>query len=811
MRKLIQPFRSTILNYFFCLIKGSLFLFFFSIIQVLPGQSLCDDNLIQLDSGLLAYYPLDENVEDFSNNSNDGQIQGAPSFTTGYFSDALDFDGSNDYVEVNHDLNFTDTFTVAVWVNWENAGHTWQNILAKYETNGFGPYAFSVKDNRFNFWISNGTSGNTNFDSGSTVPSQEWVHVLFEGEGGIGRIFVNGVLDAEHNIPAMTQNDDLVTIARQALPLGSNHGDFKGSIDDLRVYNRILTTDEKQALISCDPGIDPVMQDTVIFRLGTESGWEGSIVSVPVTVENFNNVSSFQYSIHLNDPNIATIASLSGFNLPDLNDASFLIDGNQITVAWADFSGNGISVADESPIFHIDLLLEGAVGDCSNIIINGTPTPVEVSVFQDILPVEAPYLIFDGEICVIQANYNIGGRTQKENGIHVGNVTVNCTGVTPIETGPDGLYQFNDLPRGQGYEIRPEKDINPIDGVSAMDIVFIIQHILGTNFFNSPYKIIAADVNGNNAVTTMDVIHIRRLILGITDSFPDMPSWRFVPASFEFPEPDNPFFSVFPESLQFDSLLADAVNQDFIAIKLGDVNLTAAGINEVEERAIGSLILNIEDIAFEAGEMLHVPVYANDFSDIQAYQLALHIAPSLLEVMAYDPGVLPGLTEDYFGAKDLASGTLSNLWYADNGTSYNLKPIEPLFVLTLKAKNSGKLSEALSIHNQQLLSAAYRSNQAYDFALNFTKDISKNQYSVQVFPNPIRDQFQLQVEWPDAALLEVQLIQANGCLVKFFGTFTLLENSPSSFNLDMANVPSGVYWLHLKTADQSQVHKVVKL
>jgi hypothetical protein len=144
------------------------------------------------------------------------------------------------------------------------------------------------------------------------------------------------------------------------------------------------------------------------------------------------------------------------------------------------------------------------------------------------------------------------------------------------------------------FQVTPFKDDNRLNGVTTFDLVLISKHILGTEPFDSPFKMIAADANGNGAITTQDIVQLRRLILGIyDDSDPDPDkhwpsdharSWRFVDKSFDFPNHQNPFQTQFPESRE-DISASSNVPVEFTAIKTGDVNNTAVA-NRPAQRPI---------------------------------------------------------------------------------------------------------------------------------------------------------------------------------------------------------------------------------
>lgn len=133
---------------------------------------------------------------------------------------------------------------------------------------------------------------------------------------------------------------------------------------------------------------------------------------------------------------------------------------------------------------------------------------------------------------------------------------------------------FQCLPEGE-YDVMPYTPLaDYLNGVSTFDVVLISQHILGVQFLDSPYKMIAADVNGSSTISTLDLLTIRKLILGIIDEFPnDVPSWRFVRADYVFPDPADPFEEGWPDSFNFSG--EGIYEVDFIAIKMGDVNLDA--------------------------------------------------------------------------------------------------------------------------------------------------------------------------------------------------------------------------------------------
>ncbi len=117
-----------------------------------------------------------------------------------------------------------------------------------------------------------------------------------------------------------------------------------------------------------------------------------------------------------------------------------------------------------------------------------------------------------------------------------------------------------------------------LNGVSTFDNVLIVKHVDGSLPLSSPYRIIAADADRSDDITLADSVLLRSLILNQINELPNTTSWRFVDASYVFPNPADPFQAVFPELASINNLNADITGLDFIAIKTGDVNNSAVPV-----------------------------------------------------------------------------------------------------------------------------------------------------------------------------------------------------------------------------------------
>ncbi|KAA3632169.1 MAG: hypothetical protein DWQ02_15160 [Bacteroidetes bacterium] len=179
----------------------------------------------------------------------------------------------------------------------------------------------------------------------------------------------------------------------------------------------------------------------------------------------------------------------------------------------------------------------------------------------------------------LPSNLNIGGEIHTEeqegiDGVQV-DLLVDIAEDISVLTDQDGEFIFSNLIAGADCEIIPMLDLNHTNGVSTFDAILIQKHILGIQPLDSPYKMIAADVNNSGSISISDVIQLRKLILGNLEALPDNSSWRFIDASYVFPNPSSPWVVPFPEEIKINNISEDEFHLNFIGIKIGDVNGSA--------------------------------------------------------------------------------------------------------------------------------------------------------------------------------------------------------------------------------------------
>jgi hypothetical protein len=305
-------------------------------------------------------------------------------------------------------------------------------------------------------------------------------------------------------------------------------------------------------------------------------------------------------------------------------------------------------------------------------------------------------------------NITVAGalKTEDEDGVEDANVNLQSGVVSLFDmSDADGQYLFdNAVPSNQNYTVTPTKDDNPLNGVSTFDLVLISKHILGLQPLGSPYKMIAADANKSNSITSFDIVEIRKLILGIHNDFPQNTSWRFVDKSFAFPNQNNPFQTQFPETKSVANVQDNQLADDFVAVKVGDVNGTALtnSLMTTDDRTAGTLLFDVEDRAVKAGEVFDVTFKGAEA--VQGYQFTLNLS---------------GVEVAQIVSNDKVNGSNFGI-FADAMTASVDGEGSGEFTVKFRALKGGQLSQMLGVSSRITRSEAYSaSNNRLEVALRF--------------------------------------------------------------------------------------------
>ncbi len=295
-------------------------------------------------------------------------------------------------------------------------------------------------------------------------------------------------------------------------------------------------------------------------------------------------------------------------------------------------------------------------------------------------------LIIHGEDClgVVIPRSDIAGTISTESGETVAGVDVTVISPTQPEyprfdnTVEDGYYAFMDNLHFNTYQISADKTGDWLNGVSTLDLVLIQRHILQLQSLDSGYKLIAADINSDESISGIDLVELRKLILGIYDELPQNDSWRFPIANQGMTMDPFPF----TEAIDIVGLDADMMEEDFVGVKIGDVNgsVTANLLDvDVDTRSASTVDFEVEAL----GQNLIEVRAGENFTDVYGYQFTMQLNGTLegvrsgaLQVDASNFGILKAgvITTSFSGteANTFAEGTLLFTLEVAGGTDLSL-------------------------------------------------------------------------------------------------------------------------------------------
>ncbi|MBI4690777.1 MAG: hypothetical protein HY754_11020 [Nitrospirae bacterium] len=263
--------------------------------------------------GLVAYYPFSGNANDESGTGNNGTVYGA-TLTTDRFGNtnsAYSFDGNNDYIQIPNStsLSFSDNFTFNLWFNISQKKE--QVFLSKSgDRTGLGFKGHSSGD----IDIENGRCCSALHGiSAGAANINEW-HMLTVTHGsGMIKAYLDGILQSEETTSAFDLNPNMANVEIYVGMGPSGWYYVNGKIDDIRIYNRVLTESEIQELYgtaSTAPSLISPSNNSTITNSDITFQWSSVA-----------NASSYEILVDNN----------SGFGSPELNETALTSTSRTIT------------------------------------------------------------------------------------------------------------------------------------------------------------------------------------------------------------------------------------------------------------------------------------------------------------------------------------------------------------------------------------------------------------------------------------------------------------------------------------------------
>ncbi|MDP4195440.1 MAG: LamG-like jellyroll fold domain-containing protein [Bacteroidota bacterium] len=220
------------------------------------GASSSDSILVEVrdfskysKGSLIAYYPLDGNADDQSSNKLNGISQNTTvsSDKAGVFGKALAFDGLSSNIRVSNSpiLNFQNAITVSFWMmpgdlpereSFPISHGSWQNR-----------WKISIIPQKKVRWTIKTSSATRDIDSKTVLQKNVFYFVTALYSGQDAEIYINGQLENFSKVSGLLSTTSYDLTMGQMLP-GDNNYDFKGVLDEIKIFDYPLLPSEIQSL-----------------------------------------------------------------------------------------------------------------------------------------------------------------------------------------------------------------------------------------------------------------------------------------------------------------------------------------------------------------------------------------------------------------------------------------------------------------------------------------------------------------------------------------------------------------------------------
>jgi len=372
-------------------------------------------------------------------------------------------------------------------------------------------------------------------------------------------------------------------------------------------------------------------------------------------------------------------------------------------------------------------------------------------------------------------------------------------------TDQSGSFAFRNNDMLQNYIIQAEKNIDHLNGVSTLDLVLIQQHILGTSPLQSPYKMIAADVNNDQRVSASDIVELRKMILGDLHEFSNNQSWRFMDAHQNLTSSQDPW--PFLEVLTIQNLQKDMTDQNLIGIKIGDVsgNAVANRSKSVMDHFDSQINITYDDQYYRVGEIIQLELSMAHSEQILGFQFALdHKGITVEDVTSTVP-------EFDFGHYKIGKYDTKISWSDPIGT----KASRSIVTLTGTANKEGYLSEWLSL-DSKIIPAEIYSNSPTEakklmLSINQMQDQQGSFELMQNHPNPFTIETQIECSVDAIGNYQLKIFDHQGKLMYEAEHFT--ESKVLTFRIGPNEIGDqlGVFYYQLSNESMQVTKKMVRV
>ena len=275
-----------------------------------------DVGLPQEDFGLIAYYAFDGDASDASGNGNDGTTYGGVTYHSGLNGQAASFDGLDDYISLNTSslISTGSVRTISFWIKTDRTD-THSHIIS----NRGDKYSIDINihkvDHILEYHMYDGFQ--PDWYRGTTyLPDGQWHHIAVLKYVKEIEIYIDGKSEGRNTLLSVADCDE-----NTFLEIGRTQRDgedsYEGLIDEMRIFNRILSEKEILALFEKVPSNQPPDLEFI----GNKTVNEGKLLEFTITATDLDK-DPLTYSVNGLPSGANFDTSTATFSwIPDYNQA----------------------------------------------------------------------------------------------------------------------------------------------------------------------------------------------------------------------------------------------------------------------------------------------------------------------------------------------------------------------------------------------------------------------------------------------------------------------------------------------------------
>jgi hypothetical protein len=357
--------------------------------------------------------------------------------------------------------------------------------------------------------------------------------------------------------------------------------------------------------------------------------------------------------------------------------------------------------------------------------------------------------------------------------------------VEESELNSTNVYAFNDLPPNN-YGIHFIKEDDILREVNTLDIVKLQQHILGIKEIENKYLEKAGDINNDGVLTAVDVLYIRKVLLGLETEFKENEIWRFISSKYI----QEPVKLMNAPIIDYHMYTQNAY-EDYIGVKTGDVDGGAVNFfrdrNSFTAREDNLYALQTMDFFLEKNNRYNVHIRLNG-TEIEGLQFVLQMSKdvSYIDIISSSKSMIKKGHVNVVNDAILFSFDR----YSGNETLDN-----KLVEIQLEVNKSGKLSSFIELVDDPLKSEAYINGSPWPLQLNFEDPIPGIKIK-SVAPNPFSDYTIIEIESDRPFSDDVSIVDLFGRKIRKWTSS--IEIGETMIRIEKEDLRSGIYYIQFE-------------